>query len=64
LSVGQPRIRGWTEVNEEERGSKGVYKGAPKSWWSLDFSDKKLDEPVLKPAEPVSTSMFFGSVAG
>jgi hypothetical protein len=40
----------------EERGGKGVYKGVPKSWWSLDFSDKK-------PAELVSTSLVFGSVA-
>jgi hypothetical protein len=47
----------------EERGGKGVYKGAPKSWWPLDFSDQKPVEPVLKPAEPVSTSLFFGSVA-
>jgi hypothetical protein len=35
----------------------------PKSWWPLDFSDRKPAEPVLKLAQPVSTSLFFGSVA-
>jgi hypothetical protein len=47
-----------------ERGGKGVYKGVPKSWWSLDFFDQKLAELVLKLAESVSTSLFFGLVAG
>jgi hypothetical protein len=49
----------------------GVYKGAPKSWWPLDLSDRKPVEPVLKPAgpvlkpaEPVSARGFFGSVTG
>jgi hypothetical protein len=48
----------------EERESKGVYKGAPKSWWSLDLFDRKPVEPVLKPAQPVSARMFFGSMTG
>ena len=51
------------KYKNEERGGKGVYK-VPKSWWSLDFSDKKLVEPVLKPAEPVSTRLNSGSVTG
>jgi hypothetical protein len=63
LSVGQPRIRGWVGVDKErERESKGVYKGAPKSSWPLNFSEWKLVEPVPKPAEPVSARVFFGSV--
>jgi hypothetical protein len=57
------RIHGWAEVNEE-RECKGVYKGAPKSWWPLDSSDQKPVEPVLKPVEPVSARVFLGSVTG
>jgi hypothetical protein len=42
---------------ERERESKGVYKGAPKSWWPLDLFDQKS-------VEPVSARRFFGSVTG
>jgi hypothetical protein len=62
-SVGQPRICGWAGVNEE-RECKGVYKGTPKSWWPLDSSDQKLVEPVLKPTEPVSATVFLSLVTG
>jgi hypothetical protein len=42
----------WMGMSESrERGGKGVYKGALKSWWLLDFSDQK-------PVEPVSTTLF------
>jgi hypothetical protein len=59
LTVGQPRIHGWAGVNEErERESKGVYKGAPKSWCSLDLFDQKPVEPVQKLAEPISAIRF------
>jgi hypothetical protein len=43
---------------------KGVYKGAPKSWWPLDSSDQKPVESVLKLVETVSARVFLGSVTG
>jgi hypothetical protein len=36
----------------------GVYKGAPKRWWSLGKSDWNSVEPVSNSVEPDSTSRF------
>jgi hypothetical protein len=61
LSVGQPRIRGWAGVVKRER-VKGYIKEPPKVGGRWTFLTKKLVEPILKSAEPVSARKFFGSV--